>query len=84
MFTPPDVAGARTPEDPAQRTSADADFLQAAAHANVKHTVASLFEQSEVLREMHDQRLIDVVGAMCNVESGAVEIQALELERFVA
>lgn len=69
----PAVAEVKEPRDPAKRNSANEEFVQAVAIANVKRTVATLLERSPVLSELRAAGKIDVVGAMYDVESGAVE-----------
>lgn len=70
----PAIDAVDDPADPAERTSANPAFVQAVARANVERTVAAITERSAVLRELRDAGSIDVVGAMYDVESGAVEL----------
>jgi len=70
----PAVAAVDDPSDPALRTSANKEFVHAVALANVSHAVEAVLSGSEVLREMRAAGEIDVVGAMYDVETGAVEI----------
>ena len=57
----------------ADRSSANADFVDAVAHTNVKVTVENIRKQSPVLAEMEAKGEIKIVGAMYNIETGAVE-----------
>ena len=68
----PAVAAVAEPADPAQRTSANGDFVQAVAERNVHMTVAAIREQSEVLRTLEAEGAIAIVGAMYDIGSGAV------------
>ena len=54
------------------RTSKNAPYVQEVADANVKLTVKAITERSEILKEMHDNGEITIVGAMYNVASGKV------------
>lgn len=61
------------PTDPEQRTSGNAEFVHAVATSNVALTVAGIRERSAVLRELEEAGEIAIVGAMYDVETGAVE-----------
>lgn len=67
------VAATTEPGAPAERTSANAAFVNAVARNNVAATVDALLERSEILRELRDADQIDVVGGMYDVETGVVE-----------
>lgn len=54
------------------RSSKNAEFVQAVSDTNVLLTVEAIREGSEVLREMLDENEISVVGAMYNVATGQV------------
>lgn len=69
----PAVDATPEPADPALRSSKNTEFVQAVAQKNVEMTVATILERSAVLRTMREAGEIDVVGAMYDVESGAVE-----------
>ena len=60
------------PSDAAQRTSANADFVQAVARKNVDLTVQAIRDRSAVLNEMEQSGTIRIVGAMYDVETGHV------------
>ena len=63
------------PSDPASRTSANAEFVTAVAHENVRRGVAAILDQSSVLSEMHAAGAIDVIGGMYCVSTGLVEFE---------
>ena len=69
----PAIAQVTEPQDPSQRTSANPSFVHEVALTNVRLTVDKILADSDVLREMKEAGEIDVVGAMYDVESGAVE-----------
>jgi len=59
--------------DYADKSSANADFVQEVAVNNVKLTVDAITDRSEVLKEMVDNNEIKIVGAMYDVASGKVD-----------
>lgn len=69
----PAVDAITEPRDAAQRNSANRDFVQAVATRNVELTVQALRDRSDVLREMEQAGEIRIVGAMYDIETGAVE-----------
>ncbi len=54
------------------RNSSNAEFVQKVSDANVALSVAAIRERSAVLREMHDNGEIDIVGAMYDIHTGKV------------
>jgi len=54
------------------RTSANAAFVNAVAHENVRQTVVNILERSAVLKDLADQGKLKVVGAMYDVATGEV------------
>jgi len=64
LYAAGEVEGSRTSKNPA--------FVSAVAHANVELTVANVLERSRVLRELHEQGELLVVGAMHDVATGEV------------
>lgn len=54
------------------RSSGNAPFVQAVAESNVGLTVKAITDRSDVLREMHANGEISIVGAMYDVSSGKV------------
>jgi len=56
----------------ADRTSANAEFVQAVAEKNVELTIARIKERSSILRDMAEKGDIGIEGAMYDVHSGQV------------
>ena len=54
------------------RSSSNPEFVQAVADSNVHMNVKAITERSDVLREMHENGEIAIVGAMYDVSSGKV------------
>jgi carbonic anhydrase len=67
----PAVDAIHTPEG-ADRSSANAEFVDAVAAKNVELTLAKIKENSPVLEEMIEANEIEIVGAMYDVASGKV------------
>ena len=67
----PAVDAIHTPEG-ADRSSANAEFVDAVAAKNVELTLAKIKENSPVLAEMIEANEIEIVGAMYDVASGKV------------
>ena len=57
-----------------ERSSHNHEFVEAVAEANVRMAVASLTEKSPVLKELVDAGQLKIVGAMYNLETGAVTL----------
>ena len=68
----PAVASVTDPADPAQRNSANPEFVQSVSEKNVELMLDSIRELSPLLQEMSDAGEIRIVGAMYDVETGAV------------
>jgi carbonic anhydrase len=56
-----------------ERSSKNSDFVNAVARRNVELTVESIRKHSPVLAQMKTAHAVDIVGAMYNLETGAVE-----------
>ena len=56
------------------RTAANASFVEAVAHTNVRMTVQNILDRSAVIRDQAEQGEVMVVGAMYDVASGRVEL----------
>ncbi|WP_228852753.1 carbonic anhydrase family protein [Aegicerativicinus sediminis] len=69
----PAVNKVETPADPELRNSKNLEFVDSVAKANVELTIKRILKESEVLREMKENGEIEIVGAMYDVNSGAVE-----------
>ena len=54
------------------RNSSNSDFVNQVSKKNVEMTVENIKEQSPVLREMHENGEIDIVGAMYDIKTGGV------------
>lgn len=67
----PAVDAIHTPEG-SDRSSANAEFVDAVAAKNVELTLAKIKENSPVLEEMIEANEIEIVGAMYDVASGKV------------
>ena len=67
----PAVDAIHTPEG-ADRSSANAKFVDAVAAKNVKLALAKIRENSPVLKEMIEANEIEIIGAMYDVASGKV------------
>ncbi|PCE62906.1 carbonic anhydrase family protein [Sediminicola luteus] len=68
----PAVNAVSSPEDPAERTSKNLDFVNTVAEKNVELTMADIRNQSPVLKEMEDNGEIAIIGAMYDIASGGV------------
>lgn len=66
----PAVAAVDKPNEPAERTSANAAFVQRVAECNVHRTVEQIRAGSAVLAEMENNGEIGIVGAMYDIETG--------------
>jgi len=67
----PAVDAVETPEG-ADRSSANAAFVDAVAAKNVEFTLAKIRENSSVLNEMLEANEIEIIGAMYDVATGKV------------
>ncbi len=62
----------RERSETADRSSKNTPFVERVAEIHVRRSVASILEQSVVLREMIEGGRVALVGAMYSVETGAV------------
>lgn len=69
----PAVLAVTEPENPEERTSKNADFVDAVALENVRLTVQNVRTYSNVLRSMEKQGAIKIIGAMYDVATGEVQ-----------
>jgi len=69
----PAVEDVKDPSEPTKRTSSNLNFVNEVSRVNVIKTIENMRNQSEVLSDMEQQGEIKIVGAMYNVENGAVE-----------
>lgn len=68
----PAVESVSEPKDEGQRNSKNLDFVDAVAEKNVTLTVDNIRNMSPILKEMEDNNEIDIVGAMYDINTGAV------------
>lgn len=68
----PSVYLARAGENGSESCT-DAEFVDKVTHIHVKRSVESIIERSMVLRELIEQGQVGLVGAVYDVETGAVE-----------
>lgn len=68
----PAVSAVKEPTDESLRNSKNLDFVDAVAVENVKMTLDNIRKNSEVLKNMEDNKEIVIVGAMYNVSDGKV------------
>jgi carbonic anhydrase len=68
----PAVEAVQEPHDPGSRCSANAAFVEAVAHENVRRAVELVPQRSDVIRALLEAGAIDLVGAMYDVGTGAV------------
>lgn len=57
-----------------EKTSKNEEFVRMVTEENVRITIADIRERSPILREMEDQGRIKIVGAVYDMESGAVHL----------
>lgn len=69
----PAVLAVTDPENPEERTSKNAAFVDAVALENVRLTVQNVRTYSNVLRSMEKQGAIKIIGAMYDVATGEVQ-----------
>ncbi|MDC8004834.1 carbonic anhydrase family protein [Aureisphaera galaxeae] len=69
----PAVDAVAEPTDPAQRTSANIDFVNEVAKKNVLMTMDNIRSKSPVLKELEDDGSIAIVGGMYDIATGKVE-----------
>ncbi len=66
-------------KEPAEnRNSSNSEFVEKVSHTNVDLTIKNIKKQSPVLKEMLDNGEIAIVGAMYDVENGAVTFMESE------
>ncbi len=68
----PAVQAVTSPSEASQRTSQNADFVNAVSAKNVEFSIDGIRSGSEVLAEMERNGEIRIVGAMYDVSSGKV------------
>ena len=68
----PAVKAVHEPQDPSLRTSSNAEFVNHVSAKNVQLTIDRIMEESDVLAEMQNNGTIKIVGAMYDINTGAV------------
>ena len=58
---------------PAERNSQNPQFVESVAAINVKRSVKAIVSRSYILEQMIEKGEIAIIGAMHNLETGAVE-----------
>mgnify|MGYP000524013422 CR=1 FL=1 len=56
-----------------QRSSQNSEFVHMVAEANVRNTIETIRKQSPILKELEDQGLIQITGALYDMDSGVVD-----------
>lgn len=69
----PAVYEERTVTNPDERNSKNSQFTENVAAINVRRSVKSIVSRSYILEQMIEKGEIAIIGAMHNLESGAVE-----------
>jgi carbonic anhydrase len=68
----PAVKAVTEPKDPSERNSKNSEFVDNVAAKNVQLTIDRILEESDVLAEMQNKGEIKIVGAMYDINTGAV------------
>jgi carbonic anhydrase len=68
----PAVKAVVEPQDKSLRNSSNSDFVDNVSSKNVELTIERIIEESDVLAEMQNKGEILIVGAMYDINSGAV------------
>ena len=68
----PSVAAVKEPTDPAERTSANKVFVNKVVEKNVELAIQNIHLHSAILKEMHENGEIDIVGGVYSVADGSV------------
>ena len=68
----PAVKAVTEPQDTSLRNSSNSDFVDTVSAKNVELTIERILEESDVLAEMQNNGEIMIVGAMYDINTGAV------------
>ena len=68
----PAVEAVKEPKDSSLSNSSNIEFVNTVAEQNVHMTIDNIRNQSPVLKEMEDDGVIKIVGAMYNIQDGSV------------
>lgn len=69
----PAVKAVTVPKDPSIRNSKNSEFVDNVAAKNVQLTIDRILEESDVLAEMQNNGEIKIIGAMYDINTGAVK-----------
>ena len=69
----PAVQAVKEPQDPKSRNSKNSDFVDNVAAKNVQLTIDRILKESPVLAEMQKKGEIKIIGAMYDINTGAVD-----------
>lgn len=69
----PAVYEEKTVTNPEERNSKNSQFAENVAAINVRRTIKSIISRSYILEQMVERGEVAIIGAMHNLESGAVE-----------
>jgi len=69
----PAVNAVSEPQDSSLRNSSNKDFVDNVSAKNVELTIANILKESPVLAEMQKSGEIKIVGAMYDINTGAVD-----------
>ncbi len=68
----PAVKAVSEPHNPSLRNSSNIEFVDNVSAKNVQLTIERIMEESDVLAEMQNSGVIKIIGAMYNINTGAV------------
>jgi carbonic anhydrase len=69
----PAVIGTTTPEDSSLRNSSNSEFVDNVSAKNVQLNIDRILDESDVLAEMQSNGEIQIIGAMYDIKTGAVD-----------
>ncbi|WP_440879814.1 carbonic anhydrase family protein [Tenacibaculum sp. C7A-26P2] len=68
----PAVEAVTEPKEASVRNSSNENFVNEVAKKNVELTIDNIIKQSEVLADMHNNKEIQIIGGMYNIQDGSV------------
>lgn len=71
-FIKPSIRHEKTVKNPADRCSANADFVEKINALNVQHQIETIIRQSDIVDEMLERKEIGVAGAIYDLATGKV------------
>lgn len=69
----PAVTATTSPEDPSLRNSSNLEFVDNVSAKNVQLNIDRILDESDILAEMQRNGEIQIIGAMYDIKTGAVE-----------